>query len=296
MYPVKEALPPRCHTLEPPVRRSTLVALTTIVLSAGSLVPASTAAADRDKPPTSTDAAPDSWTDLELPTMELYGQIKSMPRTSLTEGHLSITRWGYRFVSGAGNNVLTVTVTDSGALRFQDRTIKRWTNLPGGCARVPAEVGSAVECNVVDKHANGAFLEVWPRLGNDTIDTSALPEQWRTWVLTDAGTDEVRTGAGRDFINTAAERDLADGGGGDDWIRMGRDGNEAFGGDGDDKLVGGENDDTLHGGNGDDSVGGLAGDDVLHGDAGTDLLAGKVGYDIGYRDGLDKLRNIDEVR
>lgn len=277
------------------MRRSSLAVLTALVLTAGSVVSAGSAAADRTKPPTDSSSAPDSWGRGKLPTFELYGQIENMPRTSKDEAWLGVTSWGYRFVSGAGDNKLTVTA-DGGRLRFHDRSISRWTNLPGGCDRVPVDTGRAVVCDVPDKHQDKAFLEVWPRLGNDTIDTSALPSSWRTWALTDAGKDVVRTGAGRDFVNTAADRDLAHGGAGDDWIRMGRNGNRAYGGTGDDKLVGGQHADRLHGGDGDDSVGGLAGDDVLRGNAGADLLAGKVGHDIGYREGRDTLRNIDVVR
>ncbi len=280
------------------MRLSSLAVLTSLLLSAGSAVPAASAASageGRTKPPTSSSSAPDSWGRGEMPPFELYGQIKSMPKTEKDQAHLSVTRWGYRFVGGAGDNKLTVT-TSGNTLRFHDRAISRWTNLPGGCDRVQVDTGRAVVCRVPDKHRDKAFIEVWPRLGDDTITTRALPAQWRTWALTDAGTDLVTTGAGRDFINTAANRDVAHGGAGDDWIRMGRDGNRAYGDAGADKLVGGSDDDTLFGGEGDDSVGGLAGNDVLHGNAGADLLAGKTGRDTGYRDGGDTLRHVEIVR
>lgn len=277
------------------MRRSSIAVLTALLVSTGAAVPLSAATADRTKPPTNTSSAPDSWGRGKLPTFELYGQIKNIPRVAKDEAHLSVTGWGYRYVGGGGNNKLTVTA-QGGSLRFHDRSITRWTNLPGGCDRIRVGVGRAAVCDVPAKHEDKAFLELWPQLGNDTIDTSALPARWRTWALTDAGRDVVRGGAGRDFINTAADRDLAHGGAGDDWIRMGRNGNRAYGGNGNDKLVGGGSGDTLHGGGGNDSVGGLAGNDVLHGNAGADLLAGKVGRDIGYRDGADTLRNIDVVR
>lgn len=276
------------------MRPTPLAAAATALLVSAGLVTTTAAGADRTKPPTSSSSAPDSWGAADLPTFELYGQI-AMPRTGMDEAHLSVTKWGYRFVSGAGDNKLKVTA-DHGRLRFHDRSVSRWTNLPGGCDRVRVDVGRAVVCNVPASFEDRSFLEIWPRLGNDSIDTTALPAKYRTWALTDAGKDVVRTGAGRDFVNTASDRDRAHGGPGADWMRMGRNSNRAFGGDGDDKLVGGENGDTLHGGGGGDSVGGLAGNDVLHGDAGADLLAGKVGRDIGYRDAADTLRNIDIVR
>lgn len=272
------------------MRPAPLAVATTLLVSAG-LVMSAAAEADRTKPPTSTESAPESWGDTRLPTFELYGQL-SMPRTGMDEAYLGVTSWGYRFVSGAGDNDLTVTA-DGDRLRFHDRSVSRWTHLPGSCDRVPVDVGRAVVCNVPAAFEDGSFLEVWPRLGNDTISTRGLPAKYRTWALTDAGRDVVRTGAGRDFVNTAADRDRAHGGSGDDWIRTGRSGNRAFGADGDDKLVGGEDDDTLHGGSGEDSVGGLAGNDILWGDGGADLLAGKVGRDVGHRDGADTLRNID---
>lgn len=269
------------------------VAVVTALLTAAGLAVPSAAVAGRTKPPTTLASAPASWTDVAVPTFELYGQVEQ-PRTRRDQGHLSVTEWGLRYVAGAGDNDVVVT-EEAGRLVVQDRAITRWVALPGGCERVPVEVGRAVSCAVPTTATGEVFLEIWPRLGDDTIDTSALGPQYRTWALTDAGRDEVRTGAGRDFVNTAADADVASGGAGDDWIRTGGEGNTAYGEDGADKLVGGQHDDTLYGGEGDDSVGGLAGDDVLHGGAGDDLLAGKVGYDTGYREGADKLRNIDVV-
>ncbi|VXC43554.1 calcium-binding protein [Nocardioides sp. AX2bis] len=274
------------------MRPQPLVALTAL-LAAAALAAPSSAAAGRTKPPTDLSSAPASWTDTRVPTFELYGQVEQ-PRTARDEAHLSATEWGLRYVAGAGDNDVVVT-EEAGRLVFHDRAVSRWIAVPLGCERVPVGIGRAVSCAVPVTPTGEVFLEMWPRLGADTVDTSALPSRYRTWALTDAGRDVVRTGAGRDFVNTAADQDEAHGGAGDDWIRMGGGGNVAYGDDGDDKLVGGQQGDTLYGGEGTDSVGGLAGDDVLHGGAGDDVLAGKVGYDTAYREGADKLRNIDVV-
>ncbi len=268
--------------------------ITALLVSSGLAMPPS-AEAGRSKPATKASAAPDSWSrQRAYPPFELYGQFK-MPKTVKDEAQLTRTKWGYRFVAGARDNKLTVTPVGD-KVRFHDRVLSGWTNVPDACDRVAVDRGRAVVCKVPDKLDDEMFLEIWPRLGSDTIDTSALPSKFRTWALTDAGKDVVRTGAGRDFVNTANDPDRASGGAGDDWIRLGRSGNTGWAGDGNDKIVGGSNGDHLHGGAGNDTLGGLSGNDVLRGNAGADLLAGKTGRDVGYREGSDTLRNVEVVR
>ncbi len=277
------------------MRTHKLAALTTIVVSLGLALPAPSVA-ERTKPATDASAAPDSWSRSAVyPPFELYGQIDDMPKTVKDEAHLSVTEWGFRYVGGALGNKLKVSET-GGELVFHDRVITGWVSLPSGCRPLDVRRGQAVACVVPTQHRDGSFVEIWPRLGDDRINTTALPAQYRTWALTDAGVDQVRSGAGWDFINTASDSDTVDGGAGDDWIRVGSDGNVADGGAGDDKVVGGAEADELRGGEGDDNVGGLDGDDVLWGDAGDDVLAGKTGVDTGYTEGADTLRNVEVVR
>lgn len=229
------------------------------------------------------------------PVTELVGQFP-LPKLDATEAHLSISRWGYRYQAGLADNDLRITEVD-GRLKYVDRAARSWAKLPKTCRRVSVERGIGAICRIPAKFQQGRmFLEIWPRLGDDTINGAGLPRRYRMWVLTDEGADRVVMGRGDDFANTAFSRDVVYGGPGDDWIRVGDSNNVAFGGPGDDKLVGGVGDDRLHGGPGGDQVGGLEGSDILWGDAGADVIRGGAGRDIAYREGPDKIRDVEVIR
>ena len=88
------------------------------------------------------------------------------------------------------------------------------------------------------------LLEVWPRLGNDTVDTTALSALVDVSFLGDRGNDVARFGAGDDFFNGAQDADKAYGGAGRDWLRTGLADDFIDGGDDGDAIVGVAENDT----------------------------------------------------
>lgn len=197
------------------------------------------------------------------------------------------TKWGLRYRAGQQDSHLTVTYSD-GLVRFADTGTQKWRHLSPLCTKESVDVGVAASCRLPAKYADGKtmFIEVWPRLGDDYVDASTMPAQFRMWVLADRGDDTVMTGAGRDFINGAQDDDIAKGGDGDDWLRTG-DGNDVIDGQGgDDRLVGVAGADKIHGGDGNDSVEGGPGNDQLWADLGTDKVLCGTGSDDAWM-GLD---------
>lgn len=229
-----------------------------------------------------------------LPPTELLGD--SGPVIPL-ENAAMITKsdYGYRYRAGQQDSHLTITLVN-GKLLYADTGTQKVRSIPTSCRRKPATTGIAVLCTIPAKFRDTEmFLEVWPRLGNDFVDGSTLPAQFRLWVLADRGYDTVLGGAGDDFVNGAFGVDRVWGGGGDDWIRTGDDDDQVWGGDGDDRLVGTDGRDTLHGGNGDDLVEGGDGDDQLYADSGTDLVRCAAGSDNAYVDPADKASDCESV-
>ena len=95
-------------------------------------------------------------------------------------------------------------------------------------------VGIAAVCRVPAGISATAplLLEVWPRLGDDYVDGSSLPDTFAMTVLSDAGHDVALFGAGPDFFNGFTGRDQVWGGAGNDWIRTGQEADLVWGGDG----------------------------------------------------------------
>ena len=184
-----------------------------------------------------------------------------------------------------------VTLVD-GKLRFRDPRTARWEGLARQCDKKRVAHGIAAVCLVPGgvTPANPLTINFEMRLGNDHVETSALPAQFEASILLDAGVDEARTGDGDDFINGAFDRDLIISGAGDDWVRSGEAPDRVFGGDGKDRLVGGEVGDVLRGGNGNDLVEGGPGDDELYGDAGADQIKCGDGNDAAENDPADTQR------
>ena len=222
-----------------------------------------------------------SWpSDLsKLPTMALLGE-DGPPIPLKNAAVIDRTPIGYRYRAGQQDSRLVIKVVD-GRLRFADRRTRELRAFPAGCEQKSPKRGIAALCDIPlwATERTPAFLEIWPRLGDDYIDGSTLPASFRMWVLGDAGNDTIRTGAGDDFVNGAQGDDKVWGGDGDDWIRTGIGNDELHGEGGDDKLVGLDGRDKLFGGPGDDTMYGGRGRDLLQGDDGTDRLSCGGGRD-----------------
>ncbi len=223
-----------------------------------------------------------------VPTTELMGQFGPVvPLKNMAQ--ITMTKWGIRYEAGQQGSRLKMTEVD-GKVLYVDTATQKWRKLPSACVRRAVPRGIAALCTVPAQFKDKpVFLEVWPRLGNDVIDASAISARYRMWVLSDAGNDTVRTGAGNDFINGAQNRDKLYGGAGDDWIRAGKANDMVWGGDGGDYIVGQDADDTIHAGAGDDRVYGANGSDTLWAEAGEDLLVGGGGSDRAYYDDFDRV-------
>jgi serralysin len=208
----------------------------------------------------------------------LNGQYTLIP----LKNKAMITReeYGYRFRAGQQDSRLVVTPVPGG-LRFHDKGTREWRSLVATCRAVPVKVGVAAECSVpaTTTLSNPMLIEIWPRLGDDHVNTTKLPAEFQVAALVDAGRDVVRLGAGDDFVNGAFDDDKVWGGGGDDWIRTGPGADFIQGGPGNDRVVGGEDADEVRGGGGDDSVEGSAGDDVIFTGYGNDRALCGDGYD-----------------
>jgi hypothetical protein len=224
----------------------------------------------------------------EDPPTELLGgdgPPRPLPNAALIE----MTEWGYRYVAGQQDTDLTITF-ENGTLRYVDTGTEELRSLPKACARVQVATGIAATCPIPEAFADGMYLQVWPRLGDDVVQGSTLPAQFRMWVLGDAGDDVMRGGAGDDFFNGAQDRDTAYGGAGNDWLRTGKAADRIWGGSGNDRLVGVDGRDRVHGDEGDDRVEGGPGRDRLWGGPGRDVVSCAGGVDVGYTDAGDRVR------
>lgn len=218
------------------------------------------------------------------------GPVRPLPDAALIE----MTEWGYRYVAGQQDTNLTITFDDD-TLRYADTGTAELRSLPKACTRVEVATGIAASCPVPPKFADGMYLQVWPRLGDDVVDGSTLPAQFRMWVLGDAGNDVMWGGAGDDFFNGAQDADTAHGGDGDDWLRTGLANDRLWGGAGNDKLVSVDGNDRIHGDEGQDRVGGGAGRDRLWGGPGRDVVACSGGRDQAYTDPSDRVAQCEVI-
>lgn len=178
---------------------------------------------------------------------------------------------GYQFRSGQQNGHLVVTRVDGG-IRFADTGTQSWKKLSAACDRKKAARGIAAVCRVPGDLtlSRPMLVEVWPRLGNDFTDTSALPATFAVTMLGDKGKDTTHFGAGPDFFNGFTGNEVVRGGAGNDWIRSGVGNDTVRGGPGNDDVVAKEGHDSVYGGDGNDRLWGGDGDDRLLGDAGVD--------------------------
>lgn len=229
-----------------------------------------------------------------LPPTELLGGGDVIPLKNAAM--ITKTDVGYRYRAGQQDSSLVVTLVD-GRLHFADSGTAELRRFPNACRAEQVSVGIAASCKVPARYgeANPMFLEVWPRLGDDVVDGSALTAAFRLWVLADAGRDRVLGGAGDDFVNGAQDDDWASGGAGDDWIRTGIGRDEIWGDAGDDRLVGADGADKVYGGEGNDRLGGGAGADRLRGDGGKDLAVCGTGTDVAWLDLVERAVDCESV-
>lgn len=236
---------------------------------------------------------------------QAYGP--SYPYTTVLDGQfpfvalpgmamITRTDYGYRYQAGQQSSHLTVTQVP-GALRFADTGTQSWKSLDPACHRIAALKGVAAECTVPTSVSASSpmLVEIWPRLGDDYVDTTTLPAAFQVTVLADAGRDVIHLGAGNDFVNGAAGEDQVWGGGGSDWIRTGTENDFIQGGSGDDRVVGAEGNDVVRGGAGADSVEGSWGDDQLYAGPGLDKVLCGDGIDVATMELRDIARACETV-
>lgn len=225
---------------------------------------------------------------------ELMGSYALLPLPD--QAALTRSAHGYLFRAGQQDSHLEVTLDEDG-LRFVDTGTQRFKRLAKVCEEEDVAVGVAAVCPFPADATAGApvLVEFWPRLGDDHLDASTLPDTVAMTMLADAGDDTARFGAGPDFYNGFTGVDQVWGGAGNDWIRAGKGDDLVWGGAGDDQLVGTDGKDTFFGEGGDDLLGGGVGDDSLDGGEGADLFRCDGGFDSVWADAADRLRACEWV-
>lgn len=225
------------------------------------------------------------------------GASTTAPATT-TSGRATFERWatlsktskGYYYDAGQQDTHLVLTRVQGG-VRLADTHTDVLRSKPDACHRKRARVGIVVACRVPGSVSarRPMTLKVFTRLGDDTIDSSALSAAFRLYMLADAGSDSVHAGAGNDFINGAQNNDRAWGGAGNDWIRTGLGNDRIWGGPGRDRLVGVYARDRIYGGGGNDRVGGGGGNDRLFAGSGTDFVLCGPGRDNAHAERRDRV-------
>lgn len=197
---------------------------------------------------------------------------------------------GYYYDAGQQNTRLVVTEV-KGGLRYADRRTDVLRKKPDACHRRSAKVGIVVVCRVSRDVSprNPLRVKVFTRLGDDYVDTSALPARFYLYGLADQGEDTFIGGKGDDFINGAPGRNYVNGGPGDDLVRGGENHDVVIGGPGNDKVIGLHGPDTVRGGSGNDRVGGHEGDDTLYAGSGTDFVLCQTGRDVVFAGRKDRV-------
>lgn len=236
----------------------------------------------------------------ETPVGPPYDYTKELMHSNVLplKNMAAITRaeHGYLYRSGIQNSRIVIRPVPGG-LRFAEPTATRFKKLAPPCRRVPARVGIAAVCRVPRTVSVGQplLVQVWPRLGDDTVNASRVPETIAMTVLGDRGNDVARLGAGSDFFNGAFGNDRVSGGAGHDWLRSGDDRDQIWGGAGDDLLGGVDGPDTIYAGPGDDRAYGGEGDDVLYAGEDKDFVVCGGGWDSAFIDDADDTRFCESV-
>ena len=206
------------------------------------------------------------------------------------------TELGYVYRAGSQNNHLVVTRV-SGGLRFADTGTPKFKSLASDCRKVRAVKGVAAVCRVPAGITTELplLVEVWPRIGDDYLDTTGLSAQFSVTMLGDLGNDVAHFGPGSDFFNGHTGRDRVTAGAGNDWVRTGDDDDVIYGGPGDDYLVGMMGNDVIWGEDGDDRLVGMDGNDRLFPGVGLDLAMCGGGSDDATVDNEDFTRDCELV-
>lgn len=232
------------------------------LLATAALVPGTVAAAHATTAPQHSETGVASVARFEP---EHWAAITRLPKGGISPNG------GYYYDAGQQNTHLVVTLVN-GRLRFTDTHTNVLRAKPDGCDRKRADRGLVVTCRVPrgvgPRHP--LTVKVFTRLGNDYVDTSALPAAFELYGLADRGRDVFKGGAGDDFINGAQNRDRVWGGTGHDWLRGNLGNDDIYGGPGRDRIVGVYGDDLVYGGPGNDEVGGGPGADHLYAGPGID--------------------------
>jgi Ca2+-binding RTX toxin-like protein len=227
-------------------------------------------------------------------TTVLNGQYKFVALVG--QAMIDKTAHGYVYKAGKQSSDLVVTQVPGG-VRFADTGTTTFKSLASSCHRQSVSVGVAAVCDVPNSVSSSSpmLIEIWPRLGNDHVDTTALSTSFDVTVLADDGNDVVRTGPGDDFINGAQADDKVWSGGGRDWVRTGIGNDQINGEGGNDYLVGQDGRDVIHGGDGDDRLYGSTGSDTLYGEGGRDSANCGGASDKAYLDAGESARECESV-
>ena len=203
---------------------------------------------------------------------------------------------GYLFRAGQQDTDLTMEVVN-GRLQFLDEGTVEWKWLPSECRAldVPRGVGASCVIPTFFNQSNPMLVEVWPRLGDDVVDSTALSAAFDIAFLGDKGDDRAYFGAGDDFFNGAQDADTVYGGEGRDWLRTGLANDFIDGQGGGDDLVGVHDSDTIYGGAGDDTIAGGGGNDRIYAGSGHDRAGCGVGTDIAWVMPTDKAYQCETV-
>lgn len=174
---------------------------------------------------------------LPQPTTVLMGQFGApIPLGGMAM--VDWTQWGLRYRAGEQGSKLTITYSDDGIIHLRDTGTGAIRSLGTGCTSVEVEAGIGVDCQIPENFAaTKMYLEIWPRLGDDTVDARTLPSKFDVWFLADGGDDVFYGGDGDDFFNGAFQHDIAYGGAGNDWLRGGPESDRLDGGTGSNKVV-----------------------------------------------------------
>ena len=197
---------------------------------------------------------------------------------------------GYYYDAGQQDTNLVITRVNGG-VRFADSRTDVVRSKPDSCRKKQADRGVVVVCRVPGTVSprNPMTIKVFTRLGNDTVDASALPASLELYGLADAGRDTFKGGAGNDFVNGAQNRDRIWGGPGNDWLRGNLGDDDLYGGAGHDQLVGVYGHDWVVGGRGNDRVGGGPANDRLFAGPGDDFVLCGTGSDNVSAERLDRI-------
>lgn len=236
----------------------------------------------------------------KAPYRPLVELVYPNPEPIVNQALVRFNTCGMNFLAGIQDSKLTVTMVD-GKIQFRDRGTKAWKRLPKQCTPQKVKKGIGALCSIPPRFADGMFLTLWPRLGNDTVIAETLPANIRVWVLLDDGHDVARTGPADDFINGATGRDRIWSGGGSDWVRSGKDDDRIDAGPGDDggancdqgetQIVGGPGVDLVIGGPGGDCLySGPEVDTIRADDGAADRVVCGGGRDILAIDHIDEVR------